>query len=213
MRGRLPLWHFHNDPGFDTPENIMGYPIDYSKPTFYWGHEFYLLTHLNRNRNKLIFILRDPKENLCSQLIHHYHLDAKNHDQLNQRFFASMKGADIVFDQYMTRLQLYDSWTRKHRLLIDFESLCNKPEVYVPRLLNFLSERIDPTHFIEHFRDFQQELGGKYYKKWKTRGTGAGTNTKHFRKFLSKAASKAFDRKIQKNYPILWERYLKRFAE
>ena len=69
LRGRLPLWHFENEPHFFNPENLMGYPIDFSKPTTYWGHEYTLLSKLNKKRNKLIFILRNYKETISSQLV------------------------------------------------------------------------------------------------------------------------------------------------
>lgn len=113
MRGRLPLWHFMNTPDCYPIENILDLPVDFSKETFYFGHEFQLLKPLNRNNNKLIFILRDPTETICSELVQSfqidYHVTLTDDRQLEAEFLNEIKHRRKIYQEYFTRLRLFDS--------------------------------------------------------------------------------------------------------
>ena len=209
LRARVPIWHFENDPPFFLPENMMRYPLDFSKPTIYWGHEYTLLGHLNHSRNKLVFILRNYKENIASQLT----LIHKNNKNVNLQdlLLNEVLNEGGVFKEYMTRLQLFDNWYPRNRCLVLFDDLTIHPELFIPRVMSFMGDNSEYQYFIEHYDDFKIELMGEYGKKGNR--TGSGQDKDFFSSRISPDVLKTMDDFVQEKYPILWNRYLKQFEE
>ncbi|MCB1112349.1 MAG: sulfotransferase domain-containing protein [Chlamydiales bacterium] len=212
LRGRLPLWHFHNDPPCFPPDNIMGYELDFTKPTTYWGHEYYLLSKLNHSRNKLIFILRDYKENLTSNvMIFHQLRQNPDPEAIDSHLHDLIINEEPIFQEWLTRLELFDSWDPDHRLLVHFEDLVHHPENFLPQVLAFIGDDSDYLNFIDNYDAFKQEISDRYDGK-KNR-TGSGSNVKFFRQYISKETLQKVDAHMEEHYPDLWERYLKEFKE
>lgn len=188
----------------------MDYPLNFSKPTFYWGHEYFTLRHLNHSQNKLIFILRNYKENISSQLM----LKNKNNMNildLNELILNEVLNEGTIFKEYMIRLETFDSWDSNHRCLVLFDNLISHPEIFVPQVLNFIGDNTDYLFFVDHYEDFKKELIEKYNGK-KNR-TGSGEDKKFFSKKILLKTHRNLDDYVQKNYPIFWESYLKRYEE
>jgi hypothetical protein len=138
LRGRLPLWHFENDPPCFPPENMLNYPIDFSKPTMYWGHEIGLLKNLNHSGNKLLLTHKDYIEVICS------HIVLKNkrtlfYEQIIQNLEALLLDEFQVknshADEYFARLALFDQWSADSRCLVSFEDLVYHPEKFIPEVM------------------------------------------------------------------------------
>jgi hypothetical protein len=212
LRGRVPYWHFLNDPAFFLPGNIMGYPLDFTKPTMYWGHEYYILNSLNHSDNKLIFILRDYKETLISNLV----LKRRHTPLLSKMTLEELLLYEITFNgdilqEFIKRLQLFDSWDPKNRCLVAFNDLTFHPETFVPQVMSFIEDDSPYLDFIDHYADFTSELMVKYRKKGNS--TGSGATPKYFTKEIPKKSLIKVDNFMKQRYPVLWERYLKQFAE
>lgn len=208
LRLRLPLWHFENDPPYFSAENMMGYPLDFSKPTTYWGHEYHLLKPLNHSGNKLIFILRNYKENIASQLTFQY----KNTGiDLGDYLLNEVLNEGMIFKEYILRLQLFHNWNPRHRKMVLFDDLTMHPEIFVPRVIHFIGDNSEYHDFIDHYEDFKEELMKSYSKKGNR--TGSGEDLDFFSKKISSEILQAVDEHIRENYPTLWNNYLKNFEE
>lgn len=210
LRGRVPFWHFENDPAFFPPENLTDYPLNFSKPTTYWGHEYHLLKPLNHSKNKLIFILRNYKENILSQLTFK-HKDESIPLDLETLLLNEILKEGIIFQEYMTRLRLFDSWNPEDKCLIAFEDLTAHPEIFVPQVMFFIEDDSEYLSFVDHYEEFQKELLAEYSKKGNR--TGSGTDLSFFSRKISLALLEQVDEYVRQHYPDLWEKYLERFGE
>lgn len=210
LRGRLPIWHFENDPPCFPPENMMEYPLNFSKPTTYWGHEYHLLKPLNRSGNKLIFILRNYKENISSQLMLKNRSNNQNHD-LGDSLLNEILNEGMIFKEYLLRLQLFDSWDPSQRCLVLFDDLIMHPEYFIPDVMSFIGDNSEYLYFIDHYDDFKNELMERYRKKGNS--TGSGSTRDFFSKKISIEILQIVDDYVRKNYPTLWNSYLMQFEE
>ena len=208
LRGRVPLWHFENDPPFFPPENIMCYPLDFSKQTIYWGHEYHLLRPLNHSCNKLLFILRNYKENISSQLL----LDHNMQDgslNLGKLLLEEVLNEGIIFREYLERLKVFDEWDPNYKCLVSFEDLTNYPNYFVPQVLSFIEDDSNHDYFVSHYHEFKIELRERYREKGKD--TGSNSDTSFFSKQISKEILQTIDQHVQNAYPDLWNKYLNQF--
>lgn len=208
LRGRVPLWHFLNDPPFFPPENIMDYELDFSKPTIYWGHEYHLLSKLNRNNNKLIFVMRDYKENIASNLILKYELGSHEKSLLGEYLRKEILEEGMIFKEFILRLKLFDRWDPDNRLLVQFKDLVAYPENFVPKVLKFMGEEIDCAEFINDYQSFKKELRICY--DLKENNTGSGESLHYFSDSVNLEILKEIDDYVAKSYPKLWKKYLKK---
>ena len=213
MRGRLPLWHFLYDPSCFEPENIMNYPLDFTKPTIYIGHEYFTLMKVSKNKNKLIFINRDYKENLSSQIIVSKNLlSIQNHQEiLGDLLKEEITQEGPVFKEFLYRLEVFDKWDPGYRCLIEFQDLVKHPECFIPKVMEFIEDPSEYQSFIENYDSFKKELLTQY--RLRDNGTGSESNQKFFRQFVSKEIFHEVDNYIATTYPVLWERYLQKFQE
>lgn len=213
MRGRLNLHHFLDDPACFEPENMMQYPVDFTKLTTYWGHEYKILRTLNHKRNKLIFISRDYKENLVSQvLLSRQLLPPEDHiEEIEKALFEEVFGNGPVFSDIVGRLMTFDHWDPKYRHLVRFKDLVGDPKNFLPRVLAFIGDDSPCEEFMEHYGEFKKELMERYRQR--DNSTGSGEKHKFFRQYISKNIFRAIDAYMQQSYPLLWERYLKEYQE
>lgn len=214
LRGRVPYWHFENNPPFYPPENMMGYPLDFSKPTTYWGHEYSILERLNQRGNKLIFILRDYKENVLSNLILKYRelLSSEELDcQLGFLLKNEIFNEGLIFKEYLTRLRLFHNWKPDYRCLVMFEDLVANPQIFVPQVMAFIEDNSEYVDFIDNYEGFKVELMEKY--KEKENRTGSGSSLKYFAKKVSSEILEEVDDYVKSRYPMMWKYYLENFSE
>lgn len=213
LRGRLPLEYFYNDPACYPPENRMNYPLDFRKPTVYWGHEYHYLRSLNINNNKLIYILRNYKETIISNIMLNYNLRSieRDRDQIEIAFKNEIFNDGMVFKEYRYRLETYDTWNHANRCLVCFEDLVNNPDRFVPMVLNFTKDTDDYKNFILHYDDFKKELQESYDKK--NNRTGSGSDLRYFSDRMRPETLKEVDHYVKNRYPTLWVKYLGKFAE
>jgi len=213
MRGRLDLYYFLHKPDCFEPENMMDYPLDFTKPTTYWGHEYRILRTLNDNRNKLIFITRDYKENLVSQIVLSRRLcPPEDHiEEIEQALFEEVFGMGPVFFDIIGRLMTFDQWDPRYRHLVHFKDLVSNPRGFLPGVLAFIGEDSPCEEFIEQYAEFKKEHLQKYRQK--NNSTGSGEKPRYFRQFISSRLLRLIDTYMQQTYPLLWERYLKEYQE
>jgi hypothetical protein len=213
MRGRLFLEHFLYDPLCYEPENIMEYPLDFTKPTTYWGHEYKILRTLNHSRNKLIFISRDYKENLVSQLLldRNFFPPEEYQQEIEQAILEEVYGGGSVFADILGRWITYDHWDPNLRYLVRFKDLVQNPNNFLPQVLSFIGDDSPSQEFIQNFGDFKKELMDRY--RMKQNATGSGEKLRFFRQFISSKVLRAVDQYMQQTYPILWDKYLKEYQE
>ncbi|MCP5492341.1 MAG: sulfotransferase domain-containing protein [Chlamydiales bacterium] len=209
LRGRVPMWHFLNDPPFRNPENILRLDMDFSKPTMYWGHEYHLLGKLNHSNNKLIFTSRNYKETILSNLkIQHGNKNASP-KRLEKLLQHEIINGGSIFAEYINRLRLYDRWDPSNRLLVKFEHLVKNPEIFVPAVLSFIQEPVDPTDFISNYSSFKQQLRDVYDAKKYT--TVSRDNVHYFGDLISPKTHAFLDNYVKSKYPKLWNSYLHEF--
>lgn len=212
LRGRVPLWYFENDPAFFPAENIMNYPLDFSKPTTYWGHEVHFLKKLNHRKNKLIFILRNYKENLSSLVTITAQRKGLKEFDLGELLLAEVLNQGTSFKEYLERLQVFDDWNSKYKCLVLFEDLVYHPEVFVPQVMSFINDDSEYMSFIKNYSEFKKELMKEYRKK-EALSTGSGEDLQFFAKKVPKETFHAIDCFVKEKYPYLWDKYLSRYAE
>ncbi len=211
VRGRVPYWHYENDPPFFTLPNPLNLPISFEKQTVYWGHEYNSLPALNHSHNKLIMTLKNYKETICSQIFLREKKQIPNNTTLWQLLQKEVLGQGLIFREFMLRLKTFDEWSEDNRCLIDFEDLLHHPETFAPQLLQFLEDDSDPDEFIAHYGEFKKEVRAVYDKK--SNGTGTGSNSKHFSEQMPTRVLQRIDRYVQFRYPKLWDKYLSRFSD
>lgn len=213
LRGRLPLKLFYEDPNCYPPENILKVELDFTKPTFYWGHEYYYLKSLNHGQNKLIFILRNYKENIISNVMLNYDLRSieKDQKQIEKMLRHEIFNKGIIFKEYIERLETFDSWSKDDRCLVRFEDLALHPEYFVPQVLQFIEDDSDYEDFVIHYDEFKVALREQYDKKDKS--THSESNTRYFCNYISPLTLQQLDDFVELNYPSLWNKYLHTFKE
>lgn len=206
IRNRHPSRFWIEDANFQCTKNMMNYPFDFSKDTIYAGHEYEILSKLNHSNNKLIFTLRNYVDNICSILTGDHQLSNGKMDQLDRIFKKEVLEKKYVFIEYMNRLKLFHRWESNKKLLVNYVDLVKYPKQYIPDLLQFIKEDIDPTNFIEEYEGFKKELLAKYNR---TRNNSAFSKSiNHYRDYLSDKTLDSVDQFIKKEYPKLWSEYL-----
>src|SRR5689334_1223185 len=100
-------------------ENRLSVPIDYSKPTLYRTHYPKDLRKIDKQSNKLLYILRNYKEALYR---HNY-----ERFKTPEAFRDFFKKNSPIVKEYMEGLQIYDQWDPDLRLMVHYEDLLTDP--------------------------------------------------------------------------------------
>jgi hypothetical protein len=199
--------------------NILNSELTLSKPPIYFGHDYFgkkvlVMEQCKNGGNKLIMTHRNYKENILSYLILSNKIKSIEHEKtkLETTFLDEILNEKIYFELYIERLNLFDNWPKEYRFLVDFKDLVKNPENVFPCLLSFLGEDdCRCEEFIQNYDSFKEKLHEKYSK---TSGyTGSQSDLNYFRKHLSREALIRADNYVKKQYPDLWEKYLKDHAE
>ncbi len=208
LRGRLPLYLYILDPPCSKVDNILNCELDFSKPTIYWGHEYTLLSRLDSSKNKLIFTHRNFKETISSDIILRHYKGEENFS-LDEAFRNEILLERSIFQEYMKRLEIFEAWNESNRLLVKFEDLVQHPGNFIPQVLNFIEEPVFYDAFVQQYEQFKSELMEKY--EGRKNRTGSGSDLNYFSRCISPETHYLVDQHIAKNYPKMWEKYLKQF--
>lgn len=212
IRGRMWLEYFQIT---WQPENYFNTELDYSKKTFYWGHEYSSLNNMNSNQNQLIFILRNFKENLVRKLIAANKISRKNYNGL--KAFQMIK-EDILKDglftkEYFIRVRTFEKWNAKNRLLVTYQELVSDPVNTFEKVLDFLSDSKERlADYAANLEEIKQKALN-YYDAHKTKSITKGKSFRFYRQNVPLKLLREIDSIVAKKYPIIWEKYLFKHAE
>lgn len=194
--------------------NLLDDESDFSKPTIYFGHDTSVLEQCKHNRNKLIATIRNYKENILSYLVLNHKITSLENENklLEDLFLDEVLNEKSYFRIYIDLLLTFDSFPSDYRHLVYFEDLINHPENFLPKVLSFIGEQnCHYEKFIQNYDDFKEKLEKKY--SLKGIDTGSRSDLNYFKKHISHEALKITDQYIEINYPLLWNQYLKDYAE
>ncbi len=141
----------------------------------------------------LILIVRNPKEAIKR------HMGKLNLEILNDQLVLN----------YFDNLALYDVWNPGKRLLIYYEDLIRHPELVYRKLLNFLDAS---DAYLSEFMDkytWHKKQALAIYAEQEGRPITQGNTALHHSLSLPLEERKAIDAYIARQYPTLWQRYLK----
>lgn len=159
---------------------------------------------INQDKNKLLVVLRNYKE--CIPRACQYSEAEFKHAVLSE---------EGGFCHYIRNLRCFDRWKNPDtKLLIYYEDLILDLRGNVEKILQFLGE--DITQMDQVFEDeksFREKLIQLYRKQCPVKDAWSSGGDKliyHSRNFKNESLIE-MDVHIQKNYPNLWKKYLKRY--
>lgn len=163
----------------------------------------------NKQKDKLIFILRNPKEAMLR------HLDKNGLISLLVDFIDTSLNKQGYENPYLyfENLNFFDSWPEKNKILICYEALMKNPKATLSRLLSFLNEDLSGLdNFISQLSK-HKKIALDIYKYNAESITQGEDNLFHSRK-LTEQERDVIDIWIARTYPYLWSKYLKnRYSE
>jgi Sulfotransferase domain len=182
-------------------ENRLDLPIDHSKPILYRTHYSQDLTKIDKQSNKLLYILRNYKE----AILRHNHKQIASPEAFRELF---KKNKAIVTD-YMHGLKIYDAWDPSMRLLIHYEDLLTDPVHTMAQVLAFFEEPI-PAHLsVELLKEVSARALSSYGKQHGSHSKGE--DLFYHTRNIPLDLLKEIDAAVEKIYPALWNQYLKRY--
>ncbi len=188
--------------------NRLKLEIENEKNTLYrlhasldWQKE--LLTKLQTKKNKLLFVLRNPKE--C--IVRHCSYS-------EQQFLKSVIENQGGFAQYLFNLKIFDEWNDRTKLLLYYEDILATPEVVAIKLLEFFDESDDYLEsYISNLDEILAGILTSYQKQSvvnKLKYSNKSIVPFHSKNF-SRESMRIVDEHIISAYPNLWNKYLKRY--
>lgn len=183
--------------------NTIPLGVDYSKPPIFKVHQFRLVSPLekvNRKSNAIfILLLRNPKECVL-----------RNSSCNFQKAAAHLGNPNFSFYQ---NLKIFNKWNPKTRKIVYYEDLIERPEKTLKELLDFLGE--DDQHLSEFMQNyaFHKEQSLEFYKFTNHASKSKGASAIFYSTKLSSEERTALDDVIKSTQPLLWDKYLIRYAE
>jgi len=121
---------------------------------------------------------------------------------------------DTEWHKYITNLTLYEKWDEENKLLIYYEDLISDPRGVITRLLNFLHEEVDCIEsFMKDYQKWSKEILDSYCqnKPYAYELSSGGNKEVFHSKGFSDESLVEIDNHIEKTYPNLWYKYLRRY--
>ncbi len=187
-----------------TLENIpLGYSFDlgtdFSKLPIWKVHNpDVLLCNLEDTEQMLIVLVRNYKEAIARHMGGALNV-AKINTQQNRWYFEA--------------LQLYEAWNPKKRLLLYYEDLITNPRKVFTELINFLHEELSLLDEFMANYDRHKKDSIAYYSFHSSPSVTQGNHVIAHSLKTSKAERIRIDSFVKARYPIIWEKYLKRYQE
>lgn len=193
----------HGRLGFMNPPFGTLYPdmeVDLSKPPIIKRHKPWIVNNssgsmvLMRKTDKVILLLRNPKEIYFRRREKNYHTEAVK-----------------LLEEYFKLIELYDAWNPDLRLLVHYEDLVEKPRETFQRMLDFMgcsNEHLDS--FLEN-KEFHKERCMVVYSSVRGKSLSMGNEAIFYTNNVSPNILKRIDNEIKAARPTLFNKYLKRY--
>ncbi len=205
---KKPIWFIDQPKPYCHANNRLNLQLDYSKTPIYRSHEAEPLQGLNKQGNKLLFLLRNYKE--C---VHRKNHMKNGKHPSNEEFKNLFVDTHPSVKNYIDNLTTYDHWDPANRLLIFYEDLIANPLEQVEKILAFFGEPI--PEFVNE--EFLQSVSGEALEDYheQHRKTGGSHSKGKDLEFHSKQIPTEYlveiDERMETQYPHLWEAYLNRY--
>jgi hypothetical protein len=163
---------------------------------FIQNHEpsIFIADGFNDKDDKLILLLRNYRE--C--LMRHYNENPLRAIQVLK------KGS------YLKNLNFFEKWEPKNRFLIFYEDLVVNPKRVFENLMVFLNKK---KEIVEPFFNEKEYHKNQCYKIYEFQGGGrSGDDLLYHSKMMPEHIAINMDNFLQNQYPILWKKYLIRYA-
>lgn len=188
--------------------NRLGFEIDESLPHIYRIHKLNSnLLNLDQSQFSLLFTLRNFKECII-----------KRNQYTADQFLKAILDNDHNASFYFDNLRFFDSgWKdpKTKHIIIYEEMILTNPQKGVTSLLKFLGEDVTgvPEFFEKHYQEWNRNMLNSYHIQHAKIGPPSNNEFIFHSKDFPKKLLRQVDVAIQKRYPDLWNKYLKRYAE
>ena len=189
----------------------MSDPIGNTFPEIHTNHALFPIIKLHKIENDfdlsfpLILLLRNYKE--CFSRHFHQKLSS-THDKTKVLIEAYEKEK-----HFFTNLNFFDKYKTNKKLLIHYEDLIENPKKIFQLVLDFLSESNENLNdFMKNYNSHKNR-SVQFYIKHSGLSMTRGKDILYHSKKMKLQDRLLLDNFIKKTYPILWEKYLKIYAE
>lgn len=187
--------------------NRLGVPLVSDLPLLYRTHyEYATLKQVPKEKNKLIFVTRNPKELLFREFFQKANLTDTPTQQFIDQFLA----------KYLPAWEIFDSWGQETRFVVFYEDFIYHDEAILLQLLEFMNEEpVFLDDFLEHKQEYLQRLLDSYRTQHVHNSGGAssrgGPKPIYYTRDVPLDVLGAIDQRIEELAPRIWQNYLKRF--
>ncbi|MDX8430961.1 MAG: sulfotransferase [Candidatus Algichlamydia australiensis] len=186
----------------DGMNNRLKVLLDERKPPFVRVHSARAIAKTAPEKNSLILIYRDYKENTIRMR------GAENYKK------ALSEGT--LFNNQAKNLAFFDRWPEERRHLVYYEDLILSPKETLEKVLDFLGEDHGRVKkFMKNLSQYQQMCLASYDKATKGKKFGQSQSKGADLHFHSKKVSKELlleaDEIFKDKYPYLWDKYLSHY--
>ena len=160
------------------------------------------LSHHNLKEDILIVLLRNYRD--CN-------LDRTNNNLIKyNRLIRNSKNI------YFSILQTYEDWNPSKKHLIYYEDLEKKPTNEIKKLANFLKQRL-PLKYNSKIKLFKKNIethkqNGLTIQSKPLKERKSNINLNYYNGIIPPSNCRKVDKYIENTYPILWKKYLSRYA-
>lgn len=191
-----PVYRLNKDFSYEL-KNPLEVDLDFSKEPVFRTHSGALVEGYGQKGDKLLFILRDFKENLIRNF--------RRGD-----FIAPLSEKNFKVRVYIENLRVFDRWDERHRLLVRYEDLIEDPMSVMERVLLFLGEEIPANLNEDYLSEVRSKILEFYESRFKKSGGSysKGEDVHYHTKGLSQEDLKKMEHFMKERYPDLWTKYL-----
>jgi len=201
------------DPASKNREHIsynrLGLTLDTDIPLLYRTHyQFNELSLVNSEKNKLIFVTRNPKELLYRKFL----LEKKASEIPDKKFIEEF------LLKYLKAFEIFEHWNEHTRMLVFYEDFIVNDDACLVQMLNFMNEPLKYYEdYLTHKQEYLDRLLQSYSKQHQHNNGGAsskgGPKPIYYTRNASRETLLEIDEFIKTNAPAIWVKYLKRFEE
>lgn len=148
--------------------NKLNVNLSMHKPPIYRTHGFpgKTLKQINREKNQLFMIIRDPVETVIRMF-------KRNRGGIFDAHQFKTSHQEIV-KKYVELIRILDRWPEKTRHYFFYEDLLSKPYTIFSQLLDFLKEPAGQLEdFIQNIDHYSTLTRLAYNKQWKNKSAGS----------------------------------------
>ena len=192
--------------------------FDFTKEPIFWGHGPGRIQAVNSAHNKLMMSLRNYKEKLARGYVAQLGSKKLTEEEILQLDYISFLEDEIynekqAFRELIDRLMVFEKWNKKNKLLLYYEELIENPETQFRKALLFLNESLAPlSELMVHFEEHKESIINYYQDSRGARCVTKGEDTLFYSKLMPQDRLKAIDQFVEKKYPVIWKKYLSRYA-